>query len=355
MTTFRIMVLNLLVPLLIGASPGPAADPKELAAAVDASYGRFGTKFFGQPQVRVFRARDGSVLLVHQAKYGGDGDHSENRLMMFTFRQGKSQKLLDLNIDFVEFVEEAGALKLIRGKAVESLCDVCDGWDAAEPDDVFFIPITVDVASQTIRAELTYSEKTDLLSRLETRAAKDVAEQLMYGDKRYPSFASAVTRRVKDLLAEIPCGTDAVPWRGRCFRRTEWAVDEEGCPEGVVLIPRGQDQPRCTPCEHVVPQQPANYCAGLRAKKAVAALDRAYQKLLKKRLRREQKENLERAQRTWLEFRDAWCAFIASGAEGGSAQPMVAAGCRAQVTQPRIKELEWVLNCQEGDLACPAP
>jgi hypothetical protein len=163
MTILRTTVLGLLVPLLTAASPGPARDPVDLAPAVDVSYGRFGTQFFGQPKVRVFKARDGSVLLVHQAKYGGDGDHSENRLMMFTFRQDKPQKLLDLNIDFVEFVEEAGALKLIRGKAVESLCDVCDGWDAAESDDVFFIPIAVDVATQTTRAELTGSQKIDLL------------------------------------------------------------------------------------------------------------------------------------------------------------------------------------------------
>ncbi len=200
MTRLRIVIVALLAPVVAPAAPVAISDPQELLARVDVSYGRYGKKLFGPPKVGVFRAMDGSVILAHQARYGGDGDHSENRLMLFGFRDGRGQKLLDQNIDFVEFVEEAGTLRLIRGKDVESLCDVCDGWDAAEADDVFFIPILLDVETLTVRADLSEEEKQRLLSRVEQRAARKLTETRKYG-RDYGTFAATVTDRVRGLLA----------------------------------------------------------------------------------------------------------------------------------------------------------
>lgn len=61
------------------------------------------------------------------------------------------------------------------------------------------------------------------------------------------------------------------------------------------------------------------------------------------------------AQRAWIAFRDAECAFAASGVEGGSAYPEILADCKAQLTLKRIEDFKTYLACEEGDLACPVP
>jgi len=66
-----------------------------------------------------------------------------------------------------------------------------------------------------------------------------------------------------------------------------------------------------------------------------------------------QQQMLVEAQRHWIDFRDAECRFNASAAEGGSAQPMVRLLCLANVTTRRSTELDYYLNCSEGDLSCP--
>lgn len=67
------------------------------------------------------------------------------------------------------------------------------------------------------------------------------------------------------------------------------------------------------------------------------------------------KTRLLKAQRSWIAFRNAECTFQSSGDDGGSAAPMVAAACQAELTKDRTKQLKGYLNCQEGDLSCPVP
>ncbi|WP_235041106.1 lysozyme inhibitor LprI family protein [Vreelandella profundi] len=63
-------------------------------------------------------------------------------------------------------------------------------------------------------------------------------------------------------------------------------------------------------------------------------------------------EKLRTAQRAWIGFRDAECAFESSAVEGGSAQPMVRNGCLEKVTAARIERLHEYASCEEGDLSC---
>lgn len=67
------------------------------------------------------------------------------------------------------------------------------------------------------------------------------------------------------------------------------------------------------------------------------------------------KERLIRAQRAWIAFRDAECIFRSSGEDGGSAAPMVIAGCKTTVTEDQTRQLDAYFSCEEGDLACPVP
>ncbi len=63
-------------------------------------------------------------------------------------------------------------------------------------------------------------------------------------------------------------------------------------------------------------------------------------------------EKLRAAQRAWIGFRDAECAFESSAVEGGSAQPMVRNGCLETLTAERTEQLREHASCEEGDLSC---
>jgi uncharacterized protein YecT (DUF1311 family) len=60
-------------------------------------------------------------------------------------------------------------------------------------------------------------------------------------------------------------------------------------------------------------------------------------------------------QLAWIKYRDLACGFESSQVEGGSAFQMIRSQCLSKLTRQRIDELEYLLNCEEGDLSCPAP
>lgn len=61
------------------------------------------------------------------------------------------------------------------------------------------------------------------------------------------------------------------------------------------------------------------------------------------------------AQRAWMAFRDAKCAFSTAAAKGGTVYPILVARCRDGLTRTRIKDRKSYLHCAEGDLDCPVP
>lgn len=85
-------------------------------------------------------------------------------------------------------------------------------------------------------------------------------------------------------------------------------------------------------------------CLGASAKTWDRRLNGAY-KALMARSDPAQKEPLKAAQRLWVQYRDANCAFYASG--DGSLSQIAAAECQRAMTQQRACELE-VANMQEG-------
>lgn len=90
--------------------------------------------------------------------------------------------------------------------------------------------------------------------------------------------------------------------------------------------------------------------------KADRELNRLY-KEVEKRLADDPagKTRLVHAQRAWIAFRDAECAFQSGGEDGGSIAPTIAALCQASLTSDRADRLHNYLKCEEGDLSCPVP
>jgi uncharacterized protein YecT (DUF1311 family) len=110
----------------------------------------------------------------------------------------------------------------------------------------------------------------------------------------------------------------------------------------------------CDPSDET--QMGLNMCAAAKFNAEDARLNTAYREIMK-RLTDDAagRQALQKAQRAWIGFRDAECAFSTAGTEGGSIHPMMVSQCLAAFTAARTEQLGGYLGCQEGDLSCPVP
>lgn len=122
----------------------------------------------------------------------------------------------------------------------------------------------------------------------------------------------------------------------------------------LVLAASAQAQP--LNCANPATQTDLNLCADQAYRQSDADLNAAYQSVTGRLAKDTSKlTQLQAAQKAWLFFRDAECAFSSAGTTGGSAYPMVLSQCLDKLTQARTKELRAYLKCEEGDMSCPVP
>lgn len=62
---------------------------------------------------------------------------------------------------------------------------------------------------------------------------------------------------------------------------------------------------------------------------------------------------IQKVQEAWRRFMEEECAFENKLTVGGSVHPMVVVQCETRFTLQRVKDLERLLDCREGDLSCP--
>lgn len=106
-------------------------------------------------------------------------------------------------------------------------------------------------------------------------------------------------------------------------------------------------------CDKAKTQTELNQCTATSYQAADDELNEAYQALIGKlESNSGSLEKLRVAQRAWIGFRDAECAFESSAVEGGSAQPMIRNLCLGSLTQARTDRLQEHASCEEGDLSC---
>ncbi|MGV2862573.1 lysozyme inhibitor LprI family protein [Achromobacter sp. AGC39] len=117
-----------------------------------------------------------------------------------------------------------------------------------------------------------------------------------------------------------------------------------------------QPQPIPLKCGKGSTQTDMNLCADQAYRQSDKHLNEAYRSVID-RLKGDSTKTtqLQAAQKAWLFFRDAECAFSSGGATGGSIYPMVLSQCLDKLTQARTKELRGYLKCEEGDTSCPVP
>ena len=105
-------------------------------------------------------------------------------------------------------------------------------------------------------------------------------------------------------------------------------------------------------CDNANTQLELNTCSAQQYQAADKKLNQTYQATIK-RAAAPQRDLLKKAQQAWIALRDADCAVIGSGTEGGSVQPMIVNQCLAEKTVEREAFLASLMQCEEGDLSCP--
>ena len=110
----------------------------------------------------------------------------------------------------------------------------------------------------------------------------------------------------------------------------------------------------CNPSDET--QTGMNICAAAAYKAEDEKLNATYGEIMKRLSDdAEGRKLLQSAQRAWIAFRDAECAFSTGDTSDGSIHPMMVAQCLAGLTETRTKQLGAYLECAEGDLSCPVP
>ncbi|PZQ96860.1 MAG: hypothetical protein DI533_14940 [Cereibacter sphaeroides] len=104
-------------------------------------------------------------------------------------------------------------------------------------------------------------------------------------------------------------------------------------------------------CANAQDQTTMNICAGQSYKAADAELNATYKTLMVS-VSPDGGKRLKAAQRAWIAYRDAECAFETLGTADGSIHSMIVSGCLEDLTRAQTARLNAQLNCQEGDLSC---
>jgi uncharacterized protein YecT (DUF1311 family) len=92
-------------------------------------------------------------------------------------------------------------------------------------------------------------------------------------------------------------------------------------------------------CDSPQTQTEMNVCSAEEFHRTDVQLNAAYKHLMKT-LEPERRRKLQAAQRAWLAFRDAHCAFEASDSEGGTIHPLEVSTCLTALTTERIGQLK---------------
>ena len=105
-------------------------------------------------------------------------------------------------------------------------------------------------------------------------------------------------------------------------------------------------------CDNPVTQSDMNQCAYLDFDKADQELNAVWEKAKAYMVKQDEELKaidpelvggvaaLMKAQRAWIDYRDGQCEAYGFQSRGGTMEPMLVSGCKAQLTRARTKELK---------------
>jgi uncharacterized protein YecT (DUF1311 family) len=121
----------------------------------------------------------------------------------------------------------------------------------------------------------------------------------------------------------------------------------------LILASAGVAGATAKDCASLQTQTDLTLCAAKYFEEADARLNETFNRLSAK-LGAEERPKLIEAQRAWIKYRDAQCAFETQLTTGGSIHPMEVAQCAAALTKEQTRKLERQINCA-GPGSCVGP
>ena len=107
-----------------------------------------GCALFGPVHLILSEAEDhqDAVIIVEAAR-GGDGDHTGPILEVFRVNKTALRKLGEVELFSATYVRKAQEIEFIEGRRFFSLCGVCDGPGAGDPENDFYVPVRGELRS----------------------------------------------------------------------------------------------------------------------------------------------------------------------------------------------------------------
>jgi hypothetical protein len=136
-----------------------------------------------------------SVIVIVQAAHGGDGEHTGPILDVYSFSKNEFKKLGSQELFDADYQRIDGALASVKGKVLFSFCDVCDGPDAADPNDNIYVPATLTFGCNGIcvKPQISKQERNEIISLFNAAKSRAIKE------KENPELQSYVLRLEKSF------------------------------------------------------------------------------------------------------------------------------------------------------------
>ena len=152
---------------------------------------------FGPVQIVLSEAPDHSEVLVFvEAARGGDGDHSGPILEVFHLGKSAIRKIGEAELFSANYVRKDQQIDSITGRILFTFCTVCDGPEAADPEDNIFVPVRIRIRENSLETDLTATdvERTALWRQFQTRKQAALEE---YGE---PEYIASLEKQLAALL-----------------------------------------------------------------------------------------------------------------------------------------------------------
>jgi uncharacterized protein YecT (DUF1311 family) len=120
---------------------------------------------------------------------------------------------------------------------------------------------------------------------------------------------------------------------------------------GIFLVPFCLGAAICPTIALAQPQQSLNETARQAYEMQDVLLNQAY-KTLYSQLHPMARTALVLSERSWIHFRDSECNFESIGTIHASDRDMILYSCLEWVTKTRIVQIQYQIDCSEGDLSC---
>lgn len=194
-----LLLLQMVSPAYAEDAPGNVERaPAELVANADLKLPNLGDAMSRNDNY-VADAGSGGRWLIHIGRYGGTGEDTGDIVMVFGLSGDVPNRLLQFPLEDSK-ITVVGDQARITGRHVISLCDSCDGWEAAPEGDVFFIPMDIYLPSLNKKALLSKEDASKLMADIQAAAEREKTHQARYSGNRYAEYADARVKEACVLL-----------------------------------------------------------------------------------------------------------------------------------------------------------